>query len=345
MTTIPTASTLVQLPQLVAGATFTYDIGAVDPAAHCYYLADRKNQSLDILNTLDNSVTFVGGFTGQTGANNDTSGPDGVVIIPRTSIVAVGDVNVVKFVDVVAHSVVATTTTGTAGHRTDEGCYDPDDNLLMMANPGDAPPYVTFLSGSTYRAVATFPFAGSSGLEACVYDPGTKNFLINNDGNLANPLGEIDVISAASAVAGRPSISAVYPLPNCSPTGMILGPQEKLLVVCDPPTGTRITSLVFNATNGQLLATIPLGGADQIDYDSRTNRFYEACRHNTASGIAGPPYTPVLGVIDANSFAVVGTTPTGNNAHSVAVDSSTGLIYVPLSPTATAPGGIQIFNP
>jgi len=345
VTTVPTASTLVQLPQLIPGASFAYDIGAVDPGAHRYYLADRTNKSLDILNTVDNSLTFVGGFTGQMGTNNDASGPDGVVIIPKTSIVAVGDVNVVKFVDVNAHSVVATTVTGTAGHRTDEGCYDPDDNLLMMANPGDATPYVTLLSGTTYKALSVFAFAGSSGLEACIYDPGTKNFLINNDGNTANPLGEIDVITAASAVAGKPAISAVYPLPNCSPTGMILAPPEKLLVACDPPPGTKITSLVFNAANGQLLATIPLGGADQIDFDPLTNRFYEASRHNTASGIAGPPYTPVLGVIDANSFAVVGTTPTGSNAHSVAVDPSTGRIYVPIPPTATAPGGIQIFNP
>ncbi|GAC1541371.1 MAG: hypothetical protein NVS3B16_04770 [Vulcanimicrobiaceae bacterium] len=345
VTTVPAASTLIQLPQLSPGASFTYDIGAVDPAAHRYYLADRKNKSLDIVNTLDNSVTFVGGFTGQTGSNNDTSGPDGVVVIPKSPIVAVGDVNVVKFVDVNARSVVATTTTGSAGLRTDEGCYDPDDNLLMMANPADATPYVTFISSTTFKVVATFPFANSAGLEACVYDPGTKNFFINNDGNTVNTLGEIDVIPAASAVAGKPAISAVYPLPNCSPTGMILGPAEKLLIACDPPAGTQITSRVFNATNGQLLATIPLGGADQIDYDSKTNRFYEADRHNTTSGIAGMPYTPVLGTIDANSYAIVGTTPTGPNAHSVAVDSSTGLIYVPLSPTATSPGGIQIYTP
>ncbi|GAC1401633.1 MAG: hypothetical protein NVS3B17_10390 [Vulcanimicrobiaceae bacterium] len=345
VTTVPKASTLIQLPQLAPGTSFAYDISAVDPSLHRLYLADRTNKSLDIVNTTDNSLTSVGGFTGQIGTNNTISGPDGVVVIPGSSVVAVGDVNVVKFVDTTARTVVATTTTGTAGNRTDEGCYDKDDGLLMMANPGDATPYVTFISATSHNVVSTFAFAASQGLEACVYDPGTKNFLINNDGNNTNLLGEIDVISAASAVAGKPVISAVYPLPNCSPTGMILAPGEKLLVSCDPPNGLPLTSLVFNAATGKQLATIPLGGADQIDYDPFTNRFYEAARHNTASGIAGAPYTPVLGTIDANTFAVVGTTPTGNNAHSVAVDPSTGLIYVPLSPTATAPGGIQIFNP
>lgn len=344
VTTVPTASTLIALPQLSPGASFTYDIGAVDATKHRYYLADRKNKSLDIVNTLDNSVSFVGGFSGQA-SSNDMSGPDGVVVIPNSPFVIVGDVNVIKVVDVDAHTVVATTTTGTAGFRTDEGCYDPDDKLAMMANPADAPPYVSFVSGTTFNVTTTLQFPGSVGLEACVYDKGTKNFLINNDGTPANPLGEVDVIPAATVVAGKPAIAAIYPLADCGPTGMILGPNETLLVTCDPPAGKTITSRALNATNGQLLATIPLGGADQIDYDPKTNRFYEASRHNTASGIAGAPYTPVLGTIDATTFAIVGTTPTGTNAHSVAVDPSTGLIYVPLPPTATAPGGIQIYNP
>ncbi len=95
-------------------------------------------------------VAQIGGFTGQK-ANNDISGPDGVVAIPGTDIVYVGDVNTVKVVDVGARSIVTTITTGSAGFRTDEGCYDPDDNIMMFANPADIPPYATFISTETRK--------------------------------------------------------------------------------------------------------------------------------------------------------------------------------------------------
>ena len=39
----------IAIANLPAGGKFTYDIGAVDPATHHYYLADRTNASLDII--------------------------------------------------------------------------------------------------------------------------------------------------------------------------------------------------------------------------------------------------------------------------------------------------------
>jgi hypothetical protein len=46
--------------------------------------------------------------------------------------------------------------------RVDEGCYDPDDHLVMFASPGDSPPFVTFISTLTQKAVIKHPFDGSS---------------------------------------------------------------------------------------------------------------------------------------------------------------------------------------
>ena len=50
------------------------------------------------------------------------------------------------------------------------------------------------------------------------------------------------------------------------------------------------------------------------------------------------PCTPVLTIIDAVARTVVARLPTGNNAHSVAVDSVSGLAFMPIS-SATAPAG------
>ena len=56
-----------------------FDIGWVDPARARYYLADRSNAAIDVIDTTENSVVAqIGGFKGFTG-KNDTSGPDGIV--------------------------------------------------------------------------------------------------------------------------------------------------------------------------------------------------------------------------------------------------------------------------
>jgi hypothetical protein len=53
---------------------------------------------------------------------------------------------------------------------------------------------------------------------------------------------------------------------------------------------------------------------------------------------AASPCTPVLAIIDAMTYDVVARLPTGNNAHSVGVDSASGLAFMPIS-SAAAPAG------
>jgi hypothetical protein len=346
---VVSAKQLIVLPGLPAGGKFTYDIGIVDPAARRYYLADRTNSSLDIIDLSTFAVRQIaGGFTGQK-ASNDQSGPDGVVFVPGGS-VYVGDVNVVKVVDPVAGSVTATIATGSAGFRTDEGCYDPDDKLVMFANPADSPPYATFISVTTNKVVATLPFATSVGLEQCVYDPGTKKFFINNDGTPANPHGELDAIAASTAVAGAPVVGQVFPEGNCGPAGLALGPNENLLVGCDAPAGSPQITQIMSATTGAIVTTITqVGGEDEVAYDPKLNVYYTASRDMTANGISqtgvvGASFTPVLGIIDAGTNTWIKNLPTGAGAHSVAADSTTGNVFVPVPPTATAAGGVQLFG-
>ncbi|HEX3550384.1 MAG TPA: hypothetical protein VHT53_08415 [Candidatus Elarobacter sp.] len=339
---------LVPLANLPPGGKFTYDIGIVDPATHHYYLADRTNASLDIVDTQSFAVTYVhDGFTGQK-PSNDNSGPDGVVFVPGGN-VYVGDVNTVKVITP-SGTPVTTITTGTAGLRTDEGCYDRDDNLIMFANPADSPPYATWISPATNTVKTKYTFTGSSGLEACIYDPTTKNFLINNDGTAANPHGELDVISAASVVAGTPTVSAAYPEGNCNPAGLDLGPGDNLVVGCDAPAGDPQITLIMNAATGNIVATITqVGGEDEVAYDPFSNRYYTASRDMTANGTSstgapGATFTPVLGVISASTNTWIENLPTGAGSHSVAVDPTNGNVYVPVPPTATTGGGIDIFG-
>jgi hypothetical protein len=334
---------------------FTFDIGQVDQGR--YYLADRTNKALDVYDAQTGQLIaqIQGGFAGQTGANNDTSGPDGVNAIPGTNTVYVGDVSSVKVVDVGTKTVVkniALTPPGSpkpSGLRADEGCYDKDDNLMMFSHPADSPPFASFISTTTQTLVTQISFTGSAGLEACAYDPATKSFYVNNDGTPANPNGEVDVITAASVVAHAPVVAKMYPLGDCGPTGLDLGPGNEMVVGCDPsgaaggaPAGTPIVTLILDRTNGNKLASVPIGGADQVAYDPVSNRYFVAARRWQTGGVLVPApaggslaVVPSLGIIDAGSRTLVMRLDAGNNAHSVAVDGAAHRVFVPHQPQSS----------
>jgi hypothetical protein len=192
-------------------------------------------------------------------------------------------------------------------------------------------------------------FADSAGLEACVYDSVSKNFLVNNDGTTANPLGELDVITASSVTAGTPVVSNVFPLGKCAPFGLVLGPNSDVFVACGPPAGNPLISLILDRNTGKTLATLPFGGGDQVDYDPASKRYFFPSRKMTANGTAAASgfLPPEMGVIDAVSRTLLGTVPVGSGVHSVAVDSSVSpsQVYVPYAAgTAGFPdAGISVF--
>jgi hypothetical protein len=287
------------------------------------------------------------GFAGAN-TNSDKAGPDGVVGIPGTSLLYVGDVSSVKVVNSSTKAVtknILINPPGSAtpsGFRADEGCYDPDDKLMMFAHPGDSPPFATWIDTTTNTIKAQYAFTdpAEAGLEQCAYDPGTKSFYLNNDGTTANPQGEVDVFLASSVVAGTPALAKSYPLGKCNPTGLALGPGNDMLVACAPSLGDPLTSLILDRTTGTTVAVVKLGGADQVAYDSVSNRYFMALRYWTNSGVSNigattpflgpaPQFNPILGVIDASSHAIVATLPAGKNDHSVAVDGPKHLVFVP----------------
>src|SRR6266700_7330142 len=79
----PTApATVVRIDKIpVPGkALKAWDISWVDAPSGKYYLADRSNASIDVIDVMTNRViSQIGGFVGNTGKNS-TSGPDGVVV-------------------------------------------------------------------------------------------------------------------------------------------------------------------------------------------------------------------------------------------------------------------------
>ena len=374
---------IVAIPNVTTGTNFSFDISGIDTVKRRMYFTDRNNKSVDVIDMTTNKLLKqIGGFSGCNtgpscaGANNDKSGPDGLNVIPGTPFVYVGDVNAVKIIDTTTDTIVKTIAIGgNSGLRADEGCYDPDHRIYMINSPGENPPFATFIDVASQSIIATVLFTDpgsgpsgppSAGLEACIYDHATASFLNNNDGSTANPNGEVDVIPASFVLQGTPAAPVrltlpvptaangfkIFPLGNCDPTGLDLGPGTDMAVSCRQGTaGVPLTVLILNRTNGTVLATVNAGGGDQIWYDAGSNRYYLAASRWTASGkssgagcTAASPCTPVLQIIDAASRTLVKTVETGNNAHSVAVDPATRLVYMPIS-SASAPAGCATCPP
>jgi hypothetical protein len=329
----------------VTNPAFNFDIAYVEDGK--FYLTDRNNKAIDVVDTSTNKlIAQIPGEYAGIGKNSTKSGPDGIVGITGTHTIYVGDVNSVKVVDTDAQQVIKTIPISGAGNRVDEGCYDPDDHLVLIASPGDSPPFATFISTQTQRPVSTLTFPGSSGLEACAYDAKSKNFMINNDGTASNPLGELDTIAASSVVAGTPVVSARFPLGKCSPTGLVLGPNNDVMVGCSPPAGDPLITLIFDRTSGALQATIPFGGVDQIAYDPASNRYFLPARNWVPGGIAADSgFSAQMGVIDGASRTLLYTVAAGKGSHSVAIDSTTHRVNVPFQAGSPAfpNGGISVF--
>ena len=330
-----------------AGGKFSFDIGYVDVATNRYLVTDRTNASVDVIDITTNTLIrqVKGGFTGAR-KSADASGPNGVVGIPGTTLAYVGDVGSVKLIDFHKGVVTKTIPIAHAKLRTDEGCYDPDDGLVMFSNPEDSPAFASWISAKTQGVVASLRFVGAEGLEQCLYHERSKSFLVNNGGTQANPLGEVDVIPAASVRSGKPMIAARFPAPGCPVTGMALGPNDELLIGCGAKKNLALRTLILNASSGAVLATITqVGGEDEVAYDSVKHRFYTASRDMTSTGVAeqGRP-TPVLGVIDAVTMKWIENVPTGTNAHSVAADWKTNHVFVPIPPTMSTSGGVNVYR-
>jgi YVTN family beta-propeller protein len=357
-----------QIQGVGQGTNFGFDIGAV--SGNRYYLTDRNNAAVDVFDTATSAQvaqikgTGANAFKGVTlsasgSVDNSRSGPNG--INPVGNLLYVGDVDSVKIVDPATQQVIKTISVPAGGHRDDEGCVDPTHNLFMIAAPEADTPFATLIDTVSQTVVATVTFtdasgAPSAGLEACRYDPKTDAFYINNDGTTANEHGELDVLPgpAIRALAAGATLNytllpgvRMYAEGNCDPTGLALGPGNDIAVGCrEATTGAPLLVQILDRTSGAILASINAGGGDQLEYDPASNRYFNAGSRWTASGKASTngacstasPCTPVLSIIDAGTRTLVAQPLTGNNAHSVAVDSVTSKVFVPIS-SATSPAG------
>jgi hypothetical protein len=343
---------VIQVPPATtntAGTLFSFDISWYDPVLNKYFLADRNNKSVDVIDGATHSITqhVNSGFAGFSG-NNDTSGPDGLATVNNHTEVWVGDSPGKVWVQD-STTLAVKTLPGAAPNpiivggttRADEFCTDTKNNVVMIASPAEGNPfgptatpptaatypYVTFISTTTYKVIGKLTFDGSAaagglkatnGLEQCGWSPKTGKFYQNvpennGAGNDTSP-GAVAVIDPTTM---KVTTSFPVPIADCAgPQGMAIGPDNQILLGCNAksPDGHR-NVVVINANNGAVLKTIPdLGGADEVWFNDGDGHYVipscnTPCRTVPVTGAVTGP--ELLGIVDAHELRLDHTVTVG----------------------------------
>lgn len=321
-------SALITVP---GNALRSFDISWVDRSSQRYYLADRSNSGVDIVDARTNAfLERIAGFAGPS-TSNDTAGPNGVLVIHSRHELWAGDGDsTVKVVDLDTNAIVATISTG-GTKRADEMAYDQKDGLFVVANDADSTPFVTFIDVRSRTVVGhiSFPQA-TNGLEQPLWDPETHLFYMSVPQVGDDPMnGGIAVMDPRTR-----SLVTIRTVTNCQPAGLALGFKQHLLLGCSGDAiaaGAHAQSQIMDARTGAVVATImQVGGSDEVWYNAGDKRYYLAARSMTSNGLASGTATPVLGVIDAVTNTWITNIATGPQSHSVAADPINNKVFVPL---------------
>jgi hypothetical protein len=335
--------TAVQIP---GNAIRSFDISWVNPDRAEYYLGDRSNAGIDIIDT--RTLKFkrtIGGFVGilpggSAPVNNNISGPDGVTSHGRW--VYAGDGNsTLKVIDLDTATPIKQVIPTGGTTRVDEMALTTDGKLLLAANNAEDPPFstlfvangddptshVTIISRLTADPTIIPPGQGAS-MEQPAWDPTTQRFLNSIPQIANNPpgctfgaggttpcQGGLAVIDPKQVTPGTYVIPAFNPATNvgilalhdCGPNGASVGPHDHVILGCNPGNvGTNTTTQVINATTKNFVEVGGVVGADEVWYNAGDNRYYLGASKDCTN--AGGPCPTA-----ANQTARLGVVNAANN--------------------------------
>jgi len=346
LTTVPIPGTTANT---TGGKLYSFDISWVDQPSRLYYLADRSNAAVDIVDTKTNTLLaqLTGGFKGFTGTNA-TSGPNGVVTSGHCLFVTDAPSRVVSFNTSSFPPTLVNAVSTASGDltRADELAYDPRDGILFPINNADPPPFGTFIKVNPSTCALTQPTApppgvaapdrilfnvasgvdATNGAEQPQWDPGTGRFYLSIPQIGPNPSsGGVVRINATTH-----KIEKTFPISFCSPAGLSKGPGDDFLVGCntvfdtagglwsatDPNTAAPI-QVILNVKTGDVDQIGGVGVGDEVWFNAGDNNYYTASstsplRPVDLSGPADAQGAAILGVIDARDEALLQLVPTFN---------------------------------
>jgi DNA-binding beta-propeller fold protein YncE len=313
----------------------------VDEATGLYYLTDRTNKSVTIVDTAtDKFVSRIAGFVGVTKTGGDTFGPNSVVTVnnSREAWITDGD-STVKVVDLKTNKVIDTISTG-GKKRANELAYNPKDEIVIVANPNDEPPFLTLISAKPDHKILAkllLPEA-TDHLERATYYAPSGTFYV-----------DVPVLDHESSKGGLAEIEPntgklvkMHVIENCNPHSHVVTSGSQMFIGC--AAGAKDTKLppqmaVFDVQTDKVVAYIPgIGGAGTTAVNTRLGQYYVAANNN--------PGGPAFGVVDGKTNTLLQKISTWTGSHSIQVSLKNNHVYLPTRGESGPCGGcILVFAP
>jgi hypothetical protein len=259
----------------------------------------------------------------------------------------------VKVVDLKTGGVTHTILTGTTGstgkfpgaRRADELCWDPRENLVLVANDEAVDTFISFISTDTYSVIDQIKLDGSdtthnagtvnatNGIEQCQWNPRTRLFYLNIPEN--NGPGDDSAPGAVMVIDPKTrQVVTVLPIDHtkCAGNqGMSIGPGHQILLGC---SNAGPDSIIIDERDGSPIADLTgRNGVDESWYNPSDNHYLLASSNRLTGN--PPTATPRLGVVDAVEGKTVGALDSdavsAPGSHSVAADPFKGHVFVPVN--------------
>jgi hypothetical protein len=288
--------TAIQVP---GNPVTAFDISWVNPVRAEYYLADRSNAAIDVVNTATNTFkaqitsgpggSFVGAVLNTAAGaapntlNNNVSGPDGVTSFGKWLYAGDGN-STLKVIDLNAGQIVQSIPTG-GSTRVDEmaltGIMSNGQQWLLAANNAEDPPFATLFlangnnNNNNIQILARInvdpsvipPRMGLS-LEQPSWDPLNKRFYVSIP-QINYPAGCTPFVASNSAtgvVGCQGGLLVIDPSGVQAPNCTMIGGIPALGSVCqytyssyNPTQNTGVLSLPTCAPNGSAVGPTPDG--------------------------------------------------------------------------------------
>jgi YVTN family beta-propeller protein len=275
-----------------------WDYLLVDSSAHRLYITHGSRVEVVDLQT-GKPAGAITGLKGAHGVALDDAGKFGYISDGRANAVVVFD-----------RGTLATVATIPAGTNPDGIAFEPVTKTVWAFNGGSKD--ATVIDTASRKVIATVPLPGRP--EFPVADG--KGFVFDNIED-KNAIVRLD--------AKSPKVTATWSISPCeSPSGLAIDlTGRRLFAVCD---GKKMA--VVDANTGKMIATPTIGdGPDAAGYDAKNKLAFSSNGDGT------------LTVIDASgsSYKVLQTLPTQARARTMALDESTGKVYLVTAQFGPAP--------